>query len=308
MSVHETTVGSGESRYLAGLAAFESGRYHEAIEDFLVCLEANEDPRIQRLSKNYLGETYARLGAQALRDACYREALDHYAMAISQAPTYPDYHLGRARSHAGLGNADEQVRALKKALELHPGYVDALLAMAAYEYGLNPQEGLARFEKACAFSEDLYGEPYQALLAAHKAGQTGLVIERLLSLRSPGASQANACAASAAEHVLAERVTEAEAGYLKALELAPQYADIRCKYGQFLLSHGRVPEAIVQLRTAVEINSRYVEGLTFLGVALVRNGQDSEGADYLFRALEIDPLHPVATREAAQVSMRRSSK
>ena len=64
MSVQESTVHSeAERRYLSGLGHFESGQFSLAIDDFLSCLSAFEDPRIQRLAKNYLGESYARLGA-----------------------------------------------------------------------------------------------------------------------------------------------------------------------------------------------------------------------------------------------------
>ena len=309
MSVQESTVHSSlESRYLSGLNHFESGPFALAVEDFLSCLSTFEDPRIQRLAKKYIGESYARMGGQELRAEKFESALNNFSLAVSQAAGYPDYHLGRARAHAGLGNRAEQERALRKALDLHPRYVDALLALAAFQYSESKDEALATFEMACKASEDLYGEPYQDVLAAHRTQEPSKVVSILLSIRPLGTSLVGELVSRALESWQAGKVVEAEESLIRALQLAPRYADVRCKYGRLLLDLGRVEDALSELRTSVEINPRYVEGLTYLGLALIRNGNEQEGADYLHRALEMDPLHPVAIKEVALVSARRSSK
>jgi hypothetical protein len=68
----------------------------------------------------------------------------------------------------------------------------------------------------------------------------------------------------------------------------------------------RTYEGIVHLKRAVEINPRYVEALSHLGTLLVQAGFESEGSEYIARALEIDPVYPLARRQAALAPVRRS--
>lgn len=309
MSVQEPTqLPAGGLEYSRGLKAYEYGNLDDAIGEFQQCLNADNDPRIVRLAKNYLAESYARRGARAQLPEQYEQAVSDYTAAIALAPRYPDYHFGLAKVYLSCAHLEKHEAALARALELHPKYVDALLALAACQYRRDPEQALRSFELACGSSEELYGYAYRLIFDQHRAGNADGVIATLRSITETAPVQANQLLECATEYSNQEKFPEAEAAFRRAIELAPRFADIRCKFGQLLLRLDRNEEASAELSLAVDINPRYVEALTYLGISLIRLGRLSEGSEFLVRALEIDPLYPTASAELAQISVRRSSK
>jgi Flp pilus assembly protein TadD len=90
---------------------------------------------------------------------------------------------------------------------------------------------------------------------------------------------------------------DAEEAYRRALDLAPRFADVRCKHGQVLLQLDEVEQAIAEFREAVTINPRYADAYAMLGIAYRRAGQHEEARDAFRAALEADPNHAVAALE-----------
>ncbi len=91
-----------------------------------------------------------------------------------------------------------------------------------------------------------------------------------------------------------EAVPKAETAARRALELDPALADAHTSLALILDLDGRTEEAEREYRLAVEMGPRHVNANLWLGGHLVSVGRYGEALPYLERAVELDPLLPVA--------------
>jgi TolB-like protein/predicted Ser/Thr protein kinase len=94
---------------------------------------------------------------------------------------------------------------------------------------------------------------------------------------------------------------EAEASFLKAIELNPNYPDVRGYYAQFLFNMHRPDEAIVQMERALELDPINAMFLYMYGVDLVFMRRYDEAIEQLQKVLKLAPNHTGATDVLAQV-------
>jgi predicted Zn-dependent protease len=69
----------------------------------------------------------------------------------------------------------------------------------------------------------------------------------------------------------------------------PKWADARFSYGSVLARISRVPEAIVELRAALELAPGHYRANLLLGRILSLQGKPAEGLPHLLRAAEAQP-------------------
>ncbi len=93
----------------------------------------------------------------------------------------------------------------------------------------------------------------------------------------------------------------AEASFRKAIELNPNYPDVRGYYAQFLFSMHRPDEAIVQMERALELDPFNAMFQYMYGVDLVFMRRYDEAIEQLQKVLKIVPNHIGATEVLAQV-------
>ncbi|MGA2243225.1 MAG: tetratricopeptide repeat protein [Verrucomicrobiota bacterium] len=85
------------------------------------------------------------------------------------------------------------------------------------------------------------------------------------------------------------KVDEAIAHFQTALQINPNYVEIRINLGNALLQKGKVDEAIVHFQTALQINPDYAEAHYNLGNALFQKGKVDEAIVHFQTALQINP-------------------
>ncbi|HUB67527.1 MAG TPA: tetratricopeptide repeat protein [Candidatus Methylacidiphilales bacterium] len=85
------------------------------------------------------------------------------------------------------------------------------------------------------------------------------------------------------------RVDEAMVQFKKALEIDPNYADAHNNFGWALFQKGQADEAIAQYQQALKINPHGYSAHCNLGTALLQKGQLDEAMDQFQMALRIDP-------------------
>ena len=83
------------------------------------------------------------------------------------------------------------------------------------------------------------------------------------------------------------RLAEAEASYRKALEIKPEYPEAYNNLGNTLQEQGRLAEAEASYRRGLELKPEYVEALSNLGVTLKDLGRFAEAETHFRKALEI---------------------
>jgi len=94
---------------------------------------------------------------------------------------------------------------------------------------------------------------------------------------------------------------KAEASFRKAIELNPNYPDVRGYYAQFLFNMHRPDEAIVQMERALELDPFNSMFQYMYGVDLVFMRRYDEAIEQLQKTLKIVPNHTGATEVLAQV-------
>ena len=82
--------------------------------------------------------------------------------------------------------------------------------------------------------------------------------------------------------------------YRRAVEINPDYPDIRLHLGMELLNQGDPEEALAHLRRALELEPNSAEAHTQLGIALAATGQRDQAVSHYRRALELRPRYAVA--------------
>jgi len=85
------------------------------------------------------------------------------------------------------------------------------------------------------------------------------------------------------------RIAEAIIQYREALEIDPAPAPIHYALANALLHGGQVDEAMAQYETTLAIDPRYAEARDELGIALAQKGRVDEAVAQFQKALELDP-------------------
>jgi|CXWL01.1.fsa_nt_gi tetratricopeptide (TPR) repeat protein len=103
----DSAAGSNAARaslYQTGIAAFETGRYAEAIEALATVAETNGLPAT--LAKFYLGQAHMKEGVAQLQAGCFESAVRHLAAARTINPDSSSLAAYLAACHVGLNQFD----------------------------------------------------------------------------------------------------------------------------------------------------------------------------------------------------------
>jgi tetratricopeptide (TPR) repeat protein len=192
----------------------------------------------------------------------YYGAVHLLESVVDSGRAFADVHHLLGVSLSLLGQAQRALRELERALELNPKYVEALI-----HRGLVLNE-LGRTDEA----EEAFNQA-----AANIDHPTA-------GLPAPVAAQlANRHADLAETYAGAGAVDRAIEEYERALELGPQYHDLRYRMARLLLEAGRVLEAREALDQVLSARPSFVEAQAALGLAHYLSG-DAGGAREVWQA------------------------
>ncbi|HSJ32635.1 MAG TPA: tetratricopeptide repeat protein [Longimicrobiales bacterium] len=171
------------------------------------------------------------LGRHAFERKDYSTALEHFRAILADHPEYADIRHFAGLCLVFLGRPEEAVVELDAALAVNPGYVEANInrALVLQELGRYEEARLA-FEEASEHERRNHGR-FPAAATARLANAHAGVGDLYMETGAPG---------------------DAAAQYYMALELRPQFHDIRNKYATALLGMGRLDEAAQQLRRVLK--------------------------------------------------------
>jgi tetratricopeptide (TPR) repeat protein len=180
---------------------------------------------------------------------------------IATGSAYADAHQLRGVALALLGQPERALEAFDAALALNPRYVEALV-----HRGLVLGD-LGRTDEA--------SELFRRAAREDRGGQSGLPRQAAARLANLHADLADAYAESGAFDAAVEQ-------YRRALELGPEYHDLRHRLGRLLLRAGRHLEAREELERVVAAKPDLVDALSALGLARYLSG-DAAGAQEVWR-------------------------
>ena len=237
------------------------------------------DPAIDDLTRLVaaqpkLVEGYALLGAAYLMKKEPAKALDVYRKLAATAPKDPrgPYFVGVALLAQGKG--PEARKFFEDALGLAPSYIDPVVQLVGLDIReKNPEAAVARVQRQIALVPT--SAPLQTLLG------------RALEVRKD--------------------FTQAEAAYLKAIELDAHlpgpYIDLARLYG----ATGRYDEALVKTDEALKANPKDMGALMLAGTLQERKGDTAKAEASYARVLEINPRFAPAANNLAYLLADRGA-
>lgn len=92
---------------------------------------------------------------------------------------------------------------------------------------------------------------------------------------------------------------EAEAAFLKSIELAPDFTAPYYQLGVLYAAQKKFPEAVTRLQKVIEKNDKNVGALVLLGMVLNSEGKIDEANKEYRKVLTLSPKHPLAANNLA---------
>ena len=193
-----------------------------------------------------------RRGKEAFERCDYASALADFQDVLRRKSGFADVHHLTGLCLNLLGHPEAALREFDHALALNGRYVEAHInrALTLNELG-RFDEAQEAFARAAEYENEAAG-PFSSAVSAQLA----------LGHASLGDL-----------YLAAGAMIEAGEQYRAALDLRPQYHDIRTKLAQTLMLTGELEEAAAELRTAVDANPRFLSARLNLGLALFRLGR-----------------------------------
>jgi len=207
------------------------------------------------------------------------DALKTMQKLVGQNPTAEAYtELGRVQDQ--LGDLDEAVTSLKKAVELSagaggPARAAALAALAGLELRTaSARDALAHAEEAAKL------HPSPTTLAAlaraqARVGNTAAALQTAEQAVQAGAASADAHEAKGEALLAAGKPAEAAAAFRKAAEADPRAHLARVGMAKALLAQGKAAEAVAEARKATELNEKSGEAFAVLGLAILAENKNN---------------------------------
>lgn len=223
-------------------------------------------------------------GVTAWKRDDYERALQHFREALSLEPDFPDVRNKAGLCLAMMGELEEALGELDEAVQLAPTYSEAHLNRAIV---LN---SLGRFEEA----EEAF----------RRAGE--------LERRDRGPIPSDVGNRIAITHsrlgelyLVAEEPEWAVGQFERALDVRPDFLDIRANLAEALMEVGELERARGELEDVLDRNPGFTEARLRLGVIHKRQGRIDEAVREWERCLEDDPRDLRARAYIASVRPER---
>ena len=277
--------------YELGIQYFNEGKYELAVAELEKAIGhlGHSDPEYA-LGMFYAAESHAHIGSAKYHAGDLEGALDHFIKASRENPTYPDLFYRMGVIHHRTGNEEKAVEMLRRAIELNGSYFEAVcyLGVMLYERG-EKEEADGLFERAVSIGAQT-PSPISKFLSDHLAGKE-TDIPPLAAIRDLISSDTDF------EDTLREGIEAFNTGnfgiavgaFEKAVEIHPDYPDVRFKLGLAYLREGAHEPSTREFQEALRINPKYTEARFYLGVAYLDEKMFSKALPHFERAVQEKP-------------------
>jgi len=246
---------------------------------------AKETPAIAtELAEVFLQADAPELAIQTLDDAYVR-----------LHPTSPRLYYLRGRALQATGDISGALKALRIALARDPGYVDALLAVAAIQASDNKHaDSLVLLKRAYALHPDSPEVLRPLIVEGIKAGEPRIALRAAHVLASKNAENLDDLYLSAAAMLEGKDFETASSIFEKYVTQRPEDSKGFLGLGIAQLAQQRYPSARNALERALQLDPNLSDAEYQLGVVADREGLAAESVQHLERAVQLQPQHAKA--------------
>ena len=266
----EGTSGDFKEHYHYGKVYLESGEAENALSQFRVALETEPDnPNI------LIGA-----GRSLMLLERYEEAVEYLEKAVKRSPEFADVHFHLGMVYRETGDKQRAINEFKEALNINPKYLMAK----------------AMLNELFAMADE--PEPKKKVHEVESRADEEKRISR----------QANVHFHMGNALFQKNMLKEAHAEYKQAINLRPNYPDIRNKLGELYVERRRYDLADREFEAALKINPRYMQAQLNLAesrrlhseMLLVHAEEDYK------KALDMDPESQKARQGLEKVKAMRN--
>jgi tetratricopeptide (TPR) repeat protein len=269
------------SQYSRGIEHFNRREYAQAIDSFRELLERDRDPSNPEveLARFYSAEAHSQLGLERFQAGDLSGAEAEFLKAVQVEGSYPDlyYYLGVLA--ARQERLDEAGFFLDRALDLNPGFPEALAARALRR---------VRLGEAAPAAEDLgrlAALPVPLPVSPRFQPRPAPVQHTLPDL----GGETDPHLARALEHADQGRPFHALEALGRAIESHPDYPDLHWRRGLILADLNRREAAVAAFDRGLALHPEFVEAQIARGLCLLGMGRPEEARDGLLKAAAARP-------------------
>ncbi len=284
--------------YDEGIRLYQAGEYLDAIQQFKICLSSDPDASTRERARSYMAGALGKLARSEVAKGDWPKALHYLDDAVSLRPGFADLRILRAQVFHALKREEDRMFEIRFALDLNPKYGFAILHDGIYKIEHGERDvGLARLMEAIVADTRLDSDLYREAMAMFERGAESDAVTKFKGVVPVQKTDPEEIVRAADQLSHEGRWADAEEAFRRAIEIAPRFADVRCKHGQVLLQLDEVEQAIAEFREAVTINPRYADAYAMLGIAYRRAKREEDALDAFRAALNADPSHVIAGQE-----------
>jgi len=210
------------------------------------------------------------LGRNAFDKKDYDDALDHFEKLVGEVQGFPDVWNMMGQIYHHQGEFAKAIKSFETALELNDNYVEA------------------KFHLAVAYSEIGEYDKAQELYDAARKIDRGLGDERIPD-PLVRAKIANMHADIGDIYESLALYNDAINEYKKALNLRPEFPDIRARMAKAQFESGQKEEAVHQLATVKASRPDFLKARLSLGICLYSMGKIERAVEEWNEILEQNP-------------------
>ena len=243
----------------------------------------------------------------------YQQAIELLHDALDKQGEFPDICLQLAELYAKIGEDELAEQYFNKTLELHPGYLEAMIKFGTYYIQRGKYTKAADcFSHAIEINDRLLNAYVGLAVSQYHLGQDSRACQTvdLACAIEPNSSilfaevarlELKASAADEAREYLTKYADNREIGdklleiqtqrFARAIEEHPERADWNYRTGLLLKAQGKLAQAAEYFERAIEINPDYVKALVKLALVMKELGQEERSKEYLERAVILEPSY-----------------
>lgn len=251
-------------------------------------------------------ELHNALGWTLFQEGRTAEAVAEYQRAIANEPKHVKSHNNLALALVELGRLDEAATHFRRSLELEPkAEIYSDLGFVAARLG-RPDEALANYRKALELDPHCASAHFNLAVASVMAGKYG---DAEPHYREALAAKPNAETYNGLGYVLAHqgRLDEAVVQFRKAIETDPKYTPAFNNLAGTLEKQGKLDEAETYYRRSLD-EKQSAAVYNDLGAVLVKLGKIDDAAKQFRNALAMDAGNAEAKRSLAAIERTGGSK
>jgi len=224
-------------------------------------------------------------GREAFQRGDYQKAIELLEKFNQSHPNFADVHNMLGQAYHSVGLFDIAIKSFEKALEINPKYTDAALSLAVILFDLGRYDQATEIQQKLQKETDSSGDRLDPFARKKLANMHAEIADIYHGLG------------------LWEQAVDE---YRRALEMAPDFPDVRTSLAETYRDQRRFAEALVELKKVKEMAPNFLPARVSLGTIYFSMNRLNEAIAEWDEVLQIDPAHPTARTFLRMLSQKKS--